>query len=131
MLQHDLSAKQAADSYILLAIGDALVAQIPGLLISVAAAMVISRVGKDHDMGRQIVQQLFMSPRVLGVTAGILILLGLIPGMPHVVFLTMGGLLGYGAWMMYERQKVPPVVEAPPPPVTDGEATWDLSLIHI
>ena len=94
VLQHDLSAKQAADSYILLAIGDALVAQIPGLLISVAAAMVISRVGKDHDMGRQIVQQLFMSPRVLGVTAGILILLGLIPGMPHVVFLTMGSLLG-------------------------------------
>ena len=66
VLQHDLSAKQAADSYILLAIGDALVAQIPGLLISVAAAMVISRVGKDHDMGRQIVEQLFMSPRVLG-----------------------------------------------------------------
>jgi len=125
VLQHDLSAKQAADSYILLAIGDALVAQIPGLLISVAAAMVISRVGKDHDMGRQIVQQLFMSPRVLGVTAGILILLGLIPGMPHVVFLTMGSLLGYGAWVMYERQKVPPVVEAPPPPATDGEATWD------
>ena len=52
-------------------------AQIPGLLISVAAAMVISRAGKDHDMGRQIVQQLFMSPRVLGVTGGILILLGL------------------------------------------------------
>src|SRR3990167_4577173 len=75
VLQHDLSAKQAADSYILLAIGDALVAQIPGLLISVAAAMVISRVGKDHDMGRQIVQQLFTSPRVLGVTAGILIFL--------------------------------------------------------
>ena len=75
VLQHDLSAKQAADSYILLAIGDALVAQIPGLLISVAAAMVISRVGKEQDMGGQIVRQLFMSPRVLGVTAGILILL--------------------------------------------------------
>ena len=125
VLQHDLSAKQAADSYILLAIGDALVAQIPGLLISVAAAMVISRVGKDHDMGRQIVEQLFMSPRVLGVTAGILLLLGLIPGMPHIVFLTMGGLLGYGAWILHERQKVPPAVEAPPAPVSDGEATWD------
>ncbi|HNZ90074.1 MAG TPA: flagellar biosynthesis protein FlhA [Acidovorax sp.] len=126
VLQHDLSAKQAADSYILLAIGDALVAQIPGLLISVAAAMVISRVGKDHEMGRQIVEQLFMSPRVLGVTAGILLLLGLIPGMPHVVFLTMGGLLGYGAWVLYERQKVAPEAEAPPAaPAGDGEATWD------
>ena len=127
VLQHDLSAKQAADSYILLAIGDALVAQIPGLLISVAAAMVISRVGKDHEMGSQIVEQLLMSPRVLGVTAGILLLLGLIPGMPHIVFLTMGGLLGYGAWVLHERQKVAPEAEAPPaaPAAGDGEATWD------
>ena len=97
MAQHGLSASEAANSYILLAVGDALVAQIPGLLISVAAAMVISRVGKEQDMGGQIVSQLFMSPRVLGVTAGILILLGLIPGMPHVVFLAMGSLFGYGA----------------------------------
>ena len=66
-----------------------------------------------------------MSPRVLGVTAGILLLLGVIPCMPHMVFLTMGGLLGYAAWVLYERQKVPPEVEAPPAPVSDGEATWD------
>lgn len=79
VLQHGLTAKEAADSYILLAIGDALVAQIPGLLISVAAAMVVSRVGKEHDMGRQIVQQLFMSPRVLGVTADLLAQQGLAP----------------------------------------------------
>jgi len=126
MLQHGLSAGQAADSYILLAVGDALVAQIPGLLISVAAAMVISRVGKEEDMGRQIVQQLFMSPRVLGVTAAILILLGLIPGMPHAVFLIMGGGLGYGAWLLMQRQKQPPPAEeAPAAPQGDGEATWD------
>src|SRR5574343_254740 len=126
VLQHGLSAKQAADSYILLAIGDALVAQIPGVLISVAAAMVVSRVGKEQDMGRQIVQQLFMSPRVLGVTAGILVLLGLIPGMPHVVFLVIGSSLGYAAWMLYQRQQIPPEPEAPPAPTTsDGEATWD------
>ena len=126
ILQHGLTAKQAADSYILLAIGDALVAQIPGLLISVAAAMVVSRVGKEQDMGRQIVQQLFMSPRVLGVTAGILIMLGLIPGMPHIVFLVIGGALGYWAWVLYQRQQIPPEPEAPPAPVAaDGEATWD------
>ena len=125
MLQHGLSAGQAADSYILLAVGDALVAQIPGLLISVAAAMVISRVGKEQDMGRQIVQQLFMSPKVLGVTAGIMLLLGLIPGMPHVVFLSMGGLLAYGAWALNENQKVVPEPEAPPAPAGDGEASWD------
>ncbi len=126
MLQHGLSAGQAADSYILLAVGDALVAQIPGLLISVAAAMVISRVGKEEDMGRQIVQQLFMSPRVLGVTAAILILLGLIPGMPHAVFLIMGGGIGYGAWLLLQQQRKPaPAEEAPAAPQGDGEATWD------
>ncbi|MCZ2407464.1 MAG: flagellar biosynthesis protein FlhA [Burkholderiales bacterium 68-12] len=125
MLQHGLPAGKAADTYILMAVGDALVAQIPGLLISVAAAMVISRVGKESDMGQQIVRQLFTSPRVLGVTAGILIFLGLIPGMPHLVFLTIGALLGYAAWVLLQRAKAPPPVEAPPPAVGDGEATWD------
>ena len=126
MLQHGLSASDAANSYILLAVGDALVAQIPGLLISVAAAMVISRVGKDNDMGQQIVQQLFMSPRVLGVAGGVLILLGLIPGMPHAVFLIMGSLLGWAAWLLFKQQNQPaPVEEAPAAPASDGEASWD------
>ncbi len=130
MAQHGLSASEAANSYILLAVGDALVAQIPGLLISVAAAMVISRVGKEQDMGGQIVRQLFMSPRVLGVTAAILVLLGLIPGMPHVVFLAMGSLFGYGAWLLVQREKqaaatAAAATEAPPAPASDGEASWD------
>ena len=125
MLQHGLSAGKAADTYILMAVGDALVAQIPGLLISVAAAMVISRVGKETDMGQQIVHQLLTSPRVLGVTAGILIFLGLIPGMPHIVFLAIGSLLGYFAWVLMQRAKVPPPEEAPAPVQSDGEATWD------
>ena len=131
MVQHGLSAGQAADSYILLAVGDALVAQIPGLLISVASAMVISRVGKESDMGRQIVQQLFMSPKVLGITAGVMILLGLIPGMPHTVFLLMGALLGWGAWMLDKKAKARVAAEnrAPAPQQqaaqSDGEATWD------
>lgn len=126
MLSHGLSAGDAANSYILLAVGDALVAQIPGLLISVAAAMVVSRVGKEKDMGQQIVQQLFMSPRVLGVTAGVLILLGLIPGMPHAVFLIMGSGLAWAAWLLLQRQKQAAMVpEAPPPPMGDGEASWD------
>ena len=125
MLQHGLSAGKAADTYILMAVGDALVAQIPGLLISVAAAIVISRVGKETDMGQQIVHQLLTSPRVLGVTAGILIFLGLIPGMPHVVFLAVGSLLGYFAWVLMQRAKVPPPEEAPAPVQGDGEATWD------
>ena len=131
MAQHGLTAGQAADSYILLAVGDALVAQIPGLLISVASAMVISRVGKESDMGRQIVQQLFMSPKVLGITAGVMILLGLIPGMPHLVFISMGVLLGWGAWMLDKREKARVAEEnsaaAPQQQAVqgDGEASWD------
>src|SRR5689334_839686 len=101
--QHDLSASQAANSYILLAVGDALVAQIPALLISVAAAMVVSRVGKDQDVGSQITKQVFSSPRSLAITAGVLAALGVIPGMPHIVFLLIAGGLGWGAWRLQQR----------------------------
>jgi len=125
ILQHDLSASQAANSYILLAVGDALVAQIPGLLISVAAAMVVSRVGKEHDLGKQIVGQMFVSPKVLGITATIMFILGVIPNMPHFVFLTISAVLGYGAWAL--AHKPPPVdpQSVPAPVATDGEASWD------
>jgi flagellar biosynthesis protein FlhA len=125
IFQHDLTASQAANSYILLAVGDALVAQIPGLLISVAAAMVVSRVGKEHDIGKQIVGQMFVSPRVLGITAGIMFVLGVIPNMPHFVFLATSSILAYGAWVL--AHKPPPVdpqtLVAPVTP--DGEASWD------
>ena len=125
VLQHGLSASQAADTYILLAVGDALVAQVPGLLISVAAAMVVSRVGKDHDLGRQIVQQMFISPKVLGISAAIMGILGLIPGMPHMVFLGIAAIVGYAAWALAHQ---PPPVDpqaSEPLPTSDGEASWD------
>ncbi len=126
ILQHDLTASKAADTYILLAVGDALVAQIPGLLISVAAAMVVSRVGKDHDLGRQITDQMFLSPKVLGITAVILGVLGVIPGMPNVVFLSIAAALGYGAWVLAHKPPPPdPSQELAPAPTSDGEATWD------
>ena len=126
MLQHNLTASQAANSYILLAVGDALVAQIPGLLISVAAAMVVSRVGKDQDIGKQIMGQMFVSPQVMGITAAIMFVLGIIPNMPHFVFLSIAGLLGYYAW--YLAHKPPPVdpKDIPAPAASnDGEASWD------
>ena len=125
MLQHGLSAGQAADTYILLAVGDALVAQIPGLLISVAAAMVVSRVGKDKDIGKQIVAQMFDSPRALGIVAGILALLGLVPNMPHVVFLGVASVLGYLAWRMANKPKEGTLVAGPPPAPADNEDRWD------
>jgi flagellar biosynthesis protein FlhA len=124
VLQHDLSASEAANTYILLAVGDALVAQIPGLLISVAAAMVVSRVGKDTDIGKQIISQMFVSPRVLGITACIMGVLGSIPGMPHFVFLSIAAVLAYSSWTIAHRPvPVPPPVAAPAP--SDGEASWD------
>ncbi len=126
MLQHGLSAGQAADSYILLAVGDALVAQIPGLLISVAAAMVVSRVGREHDLGRQIVHQMFVSPRVLGIAAAILGVLGVIPGMPHTVFLSIAAVLAYGSWVLAHRPPpAEPLTAADAAPAGDGEASWD------
>ena len=136
MAQHGLSAGDAANSYILLAVGDALVAQIPALLISVASAMVISRVGKDNDTGKQIATQMLGTPRALAITSAILIMLGLIPNMPHTVFLLMGSLFGYGAWLVYRKnqkkaeQAKSGAAEAPTPgalaaPQQDTEATWD------
>ncbi len=125
VLQHDLSAAKAADTYILLAVGDALVAQIPGLLISIAAAMVVSRVGKDSDIGKQIIHQLFDSPKILGITAGILAFMGIIPNMPHLVFLTMAAVLGVYAWRITQRPVPVDPATLAPPPATDGEATWD------
>ena len=125
ILQHDLTANQAANSYILLAVGDALVAQIPGLLISVAAAMVVSRVGKDKDIGRQIIGQMFVSPRVLGITAAIMFVLGVIPNMPHLVFLSIAAVLGYGAWALAHKPLPTDPQAQAPAPVSDGEASWD------
>ncbi len=125
VLQHGLSASQAANTYILLAVGDALVAQIPGLLISVAAAMVVSRVGKEHELGRQIMDQVFMSPRVLGITASVMGVLGLIPGMPHLVFLMIASILGYAAWVLAHKPPPVPPQEAPAGTASDGEASWD------
>jgi flagellar biosynthesis protein FlhA len=125
VFQHGLTASQAADAYILLAIGDALVAQIPGLLISVAAAMVVSRVGKDQDLGRQIVDQMFISPKVLGITAAIMGILGLIPGMPHVVFLGIALVLGYAAWKLANKPLPPDPALNTPAVTSDGEASWD------
>src|SRR4051812_14469495 len=129
VVQHGLSAGEAADSYILLAVGDALVAQIPGLLISVAAAMVVSRVGKEEDSGAQIRNQLFGSPKALAITAGIVGALALIPGMPHLVFLLIASALGWLAHWTAKKAKEeaarPKVEEAPPVPAANAEASWD------
>ena len=105
LAMHGMSAGQAASSYVTLAVGDALVAQIPALLISVASAMVVSRVGKEQDIGTQIRGQVFDSPQALGVAAGVVGLLGLVPGMPHVVFLIVASGLGLLSWQLMRKRR--------------------------
>ena len=103
VLQHNLDLAAAARNYTLLTIGDGLVAQIPALVISTAAGIVVSRVTTDEDIGQQMLGQLFSSPQVLMLTAGIIGVMGLIPGMPHIAFLLLAVLLGGLAYFVSHR----------------------------
>ncbi len=98
MGQHGLSAAQAAHNYALLTIGDGLVAQIPSLLLSMGTAVIVTRVSSSEDMGAQIVEQMFGDRRALLISAAVIGLLGLVPGMPNLVFLGVAALLAYYAW---------------------------------
>src|SRR5690606_24834563 len=105
MLQHGLSFSDAAKIYALLTIGDGLVAQIPSLLLSVAAAIMVTRVSSSEDMGQQVSRQMFASPKALCVAAAILVVMGLVPGMPHVPFLGLAMVVAAGAWLIWQRNK--------------------------
>nr|WP_237392693.1 flagellar biosynthesis protein FlhA [Steroidobacter denitrificans] len=127
---HDLSFGDAARTYTLLSIGDGLVAQIPALLLSTAVAIIVTRMSRSQDLGGELIQQLMGQPRALGIAAGLLGVMGLIPGMPNLPFLAMAALCGAGAWMLYKRSQAEPVQEqaapAPaPPPSESRELTWD------
>ncbi len=129
--QHGMSIGEAAKTYALLTIGDGLVAQIPALLLSVAVAILVTRVSKPHDMSQQIMSQVLSQPRALAVTSGILTLLGIIPGMPNLVFLGMAAACAAGAHFLSKRRaKDKATAAAPPPPVTKAaaeqkELSWD------
>ena len=129
-LQHGMSLADAGRTYALLTIGDGLVAQIPALLLSVAVAILVTRVSRPHDMSQQIMTQVLGQPRALAVTAGILALLGVIPGMPNFVFLAMAGACATIAYVMSKRrasEKAAAVkpAKAPPVPPEQRELTWD------
>jgi flagellar biosynthesis protein FlhA len=108
MLQHDMAFGDAIKNYTLLAIGDGLVAQIPSLVISIAAGMVVSRVASDKDVGEQVIGQLFGRPMVMYITGGIIGGMGLIPGMPNLVFLLLGSVLIGAGWLVERRLKNAP-----------------------
>jgi flagellar biosynthesis protein FlhA len=130
-MQHGMSLSDAGHTYALLTIGDGLVAQIPALLLSVAVAILVTRVSRPHDMSQQIMSQVFGHPRALGVTAGILTLLGIIPGMPNFVFLSMAALCAAGAFATSKRRDAEKAAAAAPPkpaaavPSEQRELSWD------
>jgi len=125
-VSHGLSIGVAAKTYILLAIGDALVAQLPSLMLSIAAAAIVTRVSSDKDLAGQIGSQ-FGSSRTWTPVAGILGLLGLFPGMPHLVILPFAGLAGFAAWKLRQIERRPPAPEpvVAPEPVDHSRIGWD------
>ena len=130
MAQHDLAFADAVKNYTLLAIGDGLVAQIPSLVISVSAGVVVSRVANDEDIGGQIITQLFSNPKVIYITAGIVASMGAIPGMPNFAFLMLATVLAGMGYFVAEKQKkvtADPVVEEEVPMATEEseEASWN------
>ncbi len=127
MGQHGLAFSEAAEYYTLLTIGDGLVAQIPSLLLSMATAVIVTRVSTDEDMGEQISLQLFKDPRALIITAMLIGTLGLVPGMPNLIFLGLAGALGWFAWHLHQKGDRQVVEEPQPEPVRshNAELSWD------
>ena len=136
VVMHDLAFGEATKVYTLLAIGDGLVAQIPSLIISIAAGMVVSRVANDEDVSSQLTNQLMAKPETMYITAAIIGGLGMIPGMPNLVFLLLGGSLAGAGYLISKRQKAAPAREeaaaaaaaeataAKQAPSESEEATW-------
>ncbi|MET0507088.1 MAG: flagellar biosynthesis protein FlhA [Burkholderiaceae bacterium] len=126
VVQHGMAVGAAAQNDVLLAIGDALVAQVPSLVISVAAGLIVSRVGGDDDVGTALFRQLFSVPRALALAGVVIGILGIVPGMPHIAFLGLAAACGYLAWRVAEQQRrqaeqpvQAEVVEA------SSDASWD------
>ncbi|WP_235992445.1 flagellar biosynthesis protein FlhA [Cellvibrio polysaccharolyticus] len=111
MIQHGLSFQQAMELYILLTIGDGLVGQIPALLLSVSAAILVTRVNTSEDMGQQVIGQMFATPKALAIAAFILFMMGSIPGMPHVAFMGLGAAAAGLAYFIHWRKNQPVAVE--------------------
>lgn len=132
LAQHQLSLGEAAHVYTVLTVGDGLVAQIPALIISTAAGVVVSRVATEQDIGQQLVGQLFNNPRVMFITAGILAAMGLIPNMPHVAFLFLAAVLAGLGWYLGQQQhkqstqaQIDEALEHSELQQQAAEATWD------
>ncbi|TDV48246.1 flagellar biosynthesis protein FlhA [Pseudomonas graminis] len=104
ILQHGMSFGDAGKVYALLTIGDGLVAQLPSLLLSTAAAIMVTRASGSEEMGKLVGRQMFASHKALAVSAGIMIVMGLVPGMPHFSFISLGLVAAGGAYLLWKKQ---------------------------
>lgn len=128
VVQHDLSFSEAMHNYTLLTIGDGLVAQIPSLLMSTGTAVIVTRMSSPQEMGAQVTGQLFANPKVLTISGGVLTVLGLVPGMPNLVFLSIGLLSLFAAYRNAQQAKLPkpePEENEKPEPAVSEELGWD------
>mgnify|MGYP000111736902 FL=1 len=126
-LQHNLDAGTAAQNYVLLTIGDGLVAQIPSMLLSTATAIIVTRMSSEQDMSAEVSRQLTANPRVLFVAAGVIGLMGIVPGMPNLVFLSFALLLGVGGYLKQQSLAADVVVEELEPLNVDKPKSSELS----
>jgi flagellar biosynthesis protein FlhA len=113
ILQQGMSPALAAQTYTVLTVGEGLVAQIPALIVSTAAGIVVTRAASETDLGGEMTRQLLMSSKPVGIAAGILLALGLVPGLPHVAFLVLGSAIAWIAYHLYQQEQV----QAAPQPV--------------
>ncbi len=138
VLQHGMPFGNAAATYTLLSIGDGLVAQLPALLVSSAVALLVTRASRSQDMSQAMMGQAFGQYRALAITAAILGVVGLVPGMPNVAFLTLAAILGFIAWKLWKKQQAPAAADTAPldpnapviglpggAPSPTAELTWD------
>ncbi|KPK32023.1 MAG: flagellar biosynthesis protein FlhA, partial [Nitrospira bacterium SG8_35_1] len=119
VFQQGIPVSEAAATYTILTIGDGLVSQVPALIISTAAGLVVSRAGTDSNIGRDISKQVLMNPRSLVTVAGVLMVLGIVPGLPHTPFFIVALIAGAMAYYLTRKQKEDTVDEAPAEPVDE------------
>ncbi len=139
VLQQDMDFAEAASTYTVLTIGDGLVSQIPALIISTAAGIIVSRAASDASMGREFSRQFGMQPRAIALAAGIVFCFGMVPGLPHIPFLTLGLGMGGLAWIMLRQQRElaaqaaaeAPAEEIPTPGPEQVQALLPLDLLEL
>jgi flagellar biosynthesis protein FlhA len=114
VLQQGMTIAAAAQTYTLLTVGEGLVAQVPALIVSTAAGIVVTRAASEANLGFEITRQVLISPKAVGTSAGILLALGLVPGLPHLAFVILGGTVAWVAYQLHLREAA--LAQTPPAP---------------